>query len=298
MLAYAGGRVNPGGAGPGPNAAPESSALPNRHPAQSGSRSLGLRSLVNEPVVHHELNPCRRQQIQDRRRLELIPCHQLAADDARVGDQQWRCPGRCARAARSGRTGRRPSPSAGNEIVQAAVGRARLANRGIKARRECPDTRTEAPRYRADSWREADCESGPDAGMARKRGSLFQARLLNSCPSRSVKSSAMTRSRHEWTPPSGEGRRIEHAHDFGEHCVCRSREPVSQVESRHLSVLQHEQFMDVVRMCAPRDLVLEEVANVGEQVAILVDVGVEEHLVRRSRGASGSAGSCLCCGWT
>ena len=75
---------------------------------------LGLRVLVHEPVVHLELNPRRRQQVQDRRRLELLAGHQLAADGARVGHEQVggvRTP--CARAGSCGRSAGRRSPFAG-----------------------------------------------------------------------------------------------------------------------------------------------------------------------------------------
>ena len=45
-------------------------------------------TLVHEPVVDHELNPRRGQQVQDRGGLECVARHQLAADDARVRDHE------------------------------------------------------------------------------------------------------------------------------------------------------------------------------------------------------------------
>ena len=47
--------------------------------------------------------------------------------------------------------------------------------------------------------------------------------------------------------------------------------------------------MNVVRMSAASDLVLEQVEEVAEQVAALVDVGVEEHFV--------GAASCVSVSW-
>ena len=58
---------------------------PQSSPGASGmSIVFGRRALVDEPVVHHELDPRGRQQVEDRRGLELVARHQLAADHARV----------------------------------------------------------------------------------------------------------------------------------------------------------------------------------------------------------------------
>jgi len=56
--------------------------------AHRNLEALGLRSFVHEPVVHHELDPRRGEQVQDARGLELFACHELATDVPRVRDQQ------------------------------------------------------------------------------------------------------------------------------------------------------------------------------------------------------------------
>ena len=91
---------------------------------------------MDEPVVDHELNPRGGEEVEDRGRLELVACHQLAADRPRVGHEQV---GRVGHGVLQGHVA--PEPAAGRaharilKIVAAPVGRARLANGRIEIRR-------------------------------------------------------------------------------------------------------------------------------------------------------------------
>ena len=88
---------------------------------------------MDEPVVNHELDPRGGEEVEDRGRLELFACHQLAADRPRVGHEQV------------GRVGHRvlqrhvaPEAAADRaharilQIVAGPVGRARFANGRIE----------------------------------------------------------------------------------------------------------------------------------------------------------------------
>ena len=96
-------------------AAPSSRRRTSRRRGRAESRRTSVvAALVHEPVVHHELNPGRGQQIENRGRLKLVPGHQLAADErAGSAPSDWPYRETCARAARCGRTGGRSCPSAG-----------------------------------------------------------------------------------------------------------------------------------------------------------------------------------------
>ena len=63
----------PAAPGRAPSAEPSSSGDPSRRRARAESRCRLRRGpLVHEPVVHHELNPGGCQQVEQRRRLELV----------------------------------------------------------------------------------------------------------------------------------------------------------------------------------------------------------------------------------
>ena len=120
---------------------------------------LGRRELVHEPVVHHELNPGRRQQVQNGRRLERVARHELPADDAWVGNQEVRaCRGTCARAGHCGRTGGPRRPSVGNfrslSVPSTYCG---LPHGRIEIRRDLAPRRAAVLPCRAGSSRAARC---------------------------------------------------------------------------------------------------------------------------------------------
>ena len=58
-----------------------------------------------------------------------------------------------------------------------------------------------------------------------------------------------------------------------------SDEPVSKIETGIAAERDHEQFVNVVRMRAAGDPVLEQIEEMQEQLPVLVDVGVEQDLV-------------------
>ena len=127
---------SPRAPGRGRSAARGCLARPSRRPRRRDVDALGRRAIVHEPVVHHELDPRGGQQVQDRRRLELVARHQLAADVPRVGDQQVRrvrervLERDVAAEAAAGRAHLRDM-----QVVERAVGRPCLAERRIEIRR-------------------------------------------------------------------------------------------------------------------------------------------------------------------
>jgi hypothetical protein len=96
---------------------------------------VGRGVLVHEPVVHHELNPRRGHQIENRRRDELVTGHQLAADDTRIRHQQvGRIGKRVLERDVAAEAATRRAHLGIGEVVVRAVDGARLANGGIQVR--------------------------------------------------------------------------------------------------------------------------------------------------------------------
>ena len=170
---------------------------------------------MDEPVVHQELNPGRRQQVEDRRRLKLVSRHQLAADDARAGRHQVRRVGEdvlerdvAAEAPADGPIARIV------QVVVRAVGRARVAQRGIEVVPGSAALRAAAPRCRADSSREGPSRISPrrnmraDAAAGTTVGFLSKPVMRSS--SRSVMGTCF---------PLHERRRIDDGHDLRHHRV-------------------------------------------------------------------------------
>ena len=110
--------------------------------------------------MHHELNPGRCQQVEERHRLKFVARHQLAADDPGTGIQQVRC---VRKHVLERDVAAEPPAAAAHrrvmEVVVCAVDRALLTKLGIEVRSESPCVRAAAPRCRADSSRAARCGS-------------------------------------------------------------------------------------------------------------------------------------------
>ena len=69
---------------------------------------------------------------------------------------------------------------------------------------------------------------------------------------------------------------FQSCHGVREYCPeMELDQAVPQIEARRQAFLVHEHLVNVVRMCTAGNLVLEQIEEVGEQIAVLVDVGVE-----------------------
>ena len=185
-------------------------------------------ALVHEPVVHHELDPGRRQQVEDRRRLERVARHQLAADHPRDWESAGSaCRETCARAARCARSGGRPLPSSGSagrcsvpSIVRAC------AQRRIEIGRNRLPARAAAPPCRAGSSRAARCASRPAAAIGEQPRQLVPRPVLQQPANAIVQIVCHVSSRSECVlrllaGVLHERRRMEDRHDLGDHRLAR-----------------------------------------------------------------------------
>ena len=134
---------------------------------------------MHEPVVHHELNPGRGQQIEDRRRLELVARHQLAADDARVRvSAGWPCPGTLLERNVAAEP---PAAAAHRRVLQVVVASHRsCAPRAARDRdsAESPASSSGGSSVSCRFFARSSLRISTSRGIASSRGSLYQGRRL------------------------------------------------------------------------------------------------------------------------